>query len=90
MEKGHTETENDSVHSTIERKTKNIKLYTPDQWYGAVRSARVTKQPFEVIEMNHGDFIDFKAMSEEVVKHFFYDDDKVQIYWTHEASHINS
>ena len=83
MEKGHTETENDSVHSTIERKTKNIKLYSPDQWYGAVRSARVTKQPFEVIEMKHGDFIDFKAMSEEVVKHFFYDDDKVQIYWTH-------
>ena len=83
LEKGHTETENDSVHSTIERKTKNIKLYTPDQWYGAVRSARVTKQPFEVIEMNHGDFIDFKAMSEEVVKHFFYDDDKIQIYWTH-------
>ena len=33
--------------------------------------------------MVNGDFIDFKAMSEEVVKHFFYDDDKVQIYCTH-------
>ena len=31
LEKGHTETENDSVHATIERKVRNIDIYSPDQ-----------------------------------------------------------
>ena len=30
LEVGHTETENDNVHSVIERRTRDIELYTPD------------------------------------------------------------
>ena len=47
LEKGHTETENDSVHhATIERKARNIEIYSPQQWFAVVRSARSSKQPY--------------------------------------------
>ena len=66
LDKGHTETENDSVHATIERKTRHIKIYTPDQWFTAVRTARTSKQPYQVREMCGRDFIDFKSMAASV------------------------
>ena len=75
LEKGHTETENDSVHATIERKTRRIELYTPTQWYAGVRTARVCKDPYKVIELSHDDIINFKnIMSERVVKNLAIDD----------------
>ena len=81
LEVGHTETENDSVHSTIESKTRNALLYTPCQWYSAVRSCR-PKNLYKVVELSHSDFIDWKAMSQEAVKNMFKDDAGVQVYWT--------
>ena len=66
LEKGHTETENDSVHATIERKARNIEIYSPQQWFAVVRSARSSKQPYIVCEMTSGDFINFKEMSSKV------------------------
>ncbi|GFO12812.1 transmembrane and tpr repeat-containing protein 2 [Plakobranchus ocellatus] len=66
LEKGHTETENDSIHATIERATRRLEVYTPDQWYTAVRAARVSKQPYKVKEMTAKDFVDFKSMSNKV------------------------
>ena len=32
LERGHTENENDSVHSVISRAAKNIPILTPKQW----------------------------------------------------------
>ena len=63
LEKGHTETEGDSVHAVIERQTRASQLFTPEQWYGAVQNARKTKNPYRVQVMTHGEFIDFKKMS---------------------------
>ena len=63
LEKGHTETENDSVHATIERKARNIEIYSPQQWFAVVRSARSSKRPYIVCEMTSGNFINFKEMS---------------------------
>ena len=82
MEKGHTETENDSVHATIERKTRRIELYTPTQWYAAVRTARVCKDPYKVIELTHDDIINFKNMSERVVKNLSINDSGDQVFWS--------
>ena len=85
LEVGHTETENDNVHSVIERKTREIELYTPDQWYGAVRAAfagRKSGKPYDVIEMTHEDFIDWKTMSKQALQNLLVDDDGVQVYWT--------
>ena len=81
LEVGHTETENDSVHSSIESKSRRITLYTPEQWYSTVRSCRMSK-PYKVIEMSHEDFINWKAMSEEVVENLKKDDDGNPVYWT--------
>ena len=81
LEKGHTETENDSVHACIERKTRNISVYTPEQWYTAVRSTRKTKQPYFVQELENTMFIDFKSMSSKVLNMTLFDSGE-KIYWT--------
>ncbi|GFN76018.1 hypothetical protein PoB_000252400 [Plakobranchus ocellatus] len=81
LEKGHTETENGSIHATIERATKCLKLYTPYQWYTAVRAARVSKQPYKIKEMTAKDFVDFKSMSNNV-KSLAIGDDGQKIMWS--------
>ena len=59
---GHTQNENDSVHSTLESAAKNVTVYTPEQWYSTVRMPRRT-QPYHVKEMQGTDFLDFKEHS---------------------------
>ena len=81
LEKGHTETENDSVHATIERKARNIEIYSPQQWFAVVRSARSSKQPYIVCEMTSGDFINFKEMSSKV-RNLNMDDSGNKISWS--------
>ena len=63
LEKGHTQNENDSVHSTIERAARKIPVYTPDQWCSVVRTARKNGQPYIVHEMVPGSFSDFKCLT---------------------------
>ncbi|GFO49363.1 DNA repair protein rhp54 [Plakobranchus ocellatus] len=81
LEKGHTEFENDSIHATIERATRRLEVYTPDQWYTAVRAARVSKQLFKVKEMTAKDFVDFKSMSNNV-SNLAIDDNGQKIMWS--------
>ncbi|GFO45997.1 hypothetical protein PoB_007250200 [Plakobranchus ocellatus] len=81
LEKGHTETENDSIHATMERAKRRLELYTPDQWYTAVRAARVSKQPYKVKDMTAKDFVDFKSMSNNVTD-LAIDDDGQKIMWS--------
>lgn len=67
MESGHSEMECDSVHSAIENRGNRIEIYTPEGWYTVARTAK-TKQPFyNVIEMNHSDFLNFKHFSKTAV-----------------------
>jgi len=40
LERGHTENERDSVHSTIERAARRVNIYTPMPWYTVVASAK--------------------------------------------------
>ena len=82
LEVGHTETENDNVHSMIEQRTRNITINTPEQWYSAVRLAGPKKNSYTVFELSKTDFIDWKTMSNECVKHFFEDDSGKQVYWS--------
>ena len=65
LEKGHTQNENDSVHSVIERRSRRIPIHTKDQWYQTVRVARA-KQPYKVVEMKRPDFVDFKPLGSEM------------------------
>ncbi|GFN91926.1 DNA repair protein rhp54 [Plakobranchus ocellatus] len=81
LQKGHTENENDSVHSVIEKSTKHAVIYSPEQWYAAVRTARKSKAPYYVEEMTHSQFVDYKTMSQQV-KNFNVDDEGDKVKWS--------
>ena len=81
LPKGHTENENDSVHSVIERATKHAVIYSPEQWYSAVRTARKSKTPYHVEELTHAQFIDYKTMSKSV-KNLNMDDEGNKVKWS--------
>lgn len=74
MIKGHTQNEGDNVHSVIEKKVKSIlksgPIYTPPEYVGIIRSAKVTGRPYKVREMCHSDFIDWVKVTEEIGKNF--------------------
>lgn len=50
MESGHSEMECDSMHSTIEKAAKNVKIQVPRDWHNVILMAR-QRQPYNVVEM---------------------------------------
>jgi len=46
----------------IERASRNIPIYSPQQWAAVMRSARTQPKPYQVNELNHNDFIDFMVL----------------------------
>lgn len=60
LEKGHTQQEGDSVHALIERSSKNKMIFSPQEWYTCVRWCKAS-QPYEVVEVNQNDILDFKS-----------------------------
>lgn len=63
LEKGHTQNEGDGVHALIEKCKKNKRIYTPIEWYSVIRNAKKTPPLYNVIEMDHDDFLDFKQFA---------------------------
>lgn len=61
LERGHTQNEGDSVYALIENSSKNKVIYTPSEWFCLVRWAKINGDPYEVIEMDHLIFFDFKS-----------------------------
>ncbi|GFS27495.1 DNA repair protein rhp54 [Elysia marginata] len=66
LEVGHTQNENDSVHSVIAQAANRIPVYTPGQWATVARGPRRNKRPYAVKEMTAQDFFHFKAISKEI------------------------
>ncbi|KAK4881176.1 hypothetical protein RN001_004495 [Aquatica leii] len=50
LEPGHTQTEGDCVHSVIEKASRHIAVYTPEQWYSVVRTAKRKKLYYTVYD----------------------------------------
>ncbi|KAE8738189.1 hypothetical protein FOCC_FOCC016335 [Frankliniella occidentalis] len=65
LEKGHTQMECDSVHATIERKISKIDIFTPSEWFGYIRSAKVNKPQYAVVEVQTEDIVSFKELSQQ-------------------------
>ena len=66
FESGHSQNENDSVHSVIERARKRcVPILTPDEYCVVARMAAQTR-PYTVVEMGESDFKDFKKTSESL------------------------
>ena len=78
LEKGHTEKQNDSIHVTLKSATRRIELYTPEQWFPAVRGGGTSKQRYRVKEMLAEAFYDFKTMFSSA-KNLSTDDNKEKI-----------
>ena len=79
LERGHTQNENDSVHATIEHKSKHLSIYTTPQWAATIQMARASS-PYQVIELASSDFLDFKCIA-EAVPNFGFDNDGGKIKW---------
>ena len=62
MEKGHTQNESDSVHANIEKASKNVNIYSPQQWFTVVRTAKRSNLPYKVIEME-AHMLDFDQLA---------------------------
>ena len=81
LEVGHTQNENDSVHSEIAETAKKIPVYTPEQWATVVRGARRNMRPYSVKEMSSGDFFAFKEMSKGL-KNIDLDEEDEKVAWS--------
>nr|CAH7743976.1 unnamed protein product [Callosobruchus chinensis] len=64
LERGHTQNEGDSVHSVIERAARNIPIYSPEQWYTVVRTAK-RNHPYHVVEMSQENVFDLKLLHQK-------------------------
>jgi hypothetical protein len=55
--KGHTQMECDSVHATIEKRTKSVDIAVPREFAMAARLARVNPRPYHVYQMKRTNFM---------------------------------
>ncbi|KAK3907134.1 Pleckstrin homology domain-containing family H member 1 [Frankliniella fusca] len=61
LEKGHTWNAADNVHSLIERRVKNIDIYSPQEYYEKISTAKRNKKtPIQVIEVKQDMIFDWK------------------------------
>ena len=58
---GHSQNENDTVHSIIETATKKKKIFTTDQWLTAIAMS-FKKHVLTVEALDHNSILDFKFM----------------------------
>lgn len=59
LEKGHTMMEVDSVHSAIERKLKNRRIYLPTDYVNVCKEARFNPKPYTVQYIRHPEILNF-------------------------------
>ncbi|XP_072395672.1 uncharacterized protein [Diabrotica undecimpunctata] len=80
LEKGHTQSEGDSVHSVIEKAARNVSVYTPEQWYTIVRFAK-RKQPYVVIELEQANILNLKSLQEKTTINWDKDEQNEKVTW---------
>jgi len=61
LTKGHTQMEVDSMHAAIETASKNIEVFTPQEWETIIKAAR-PKQPYHVTTVDHTFWQNFPSL----------------------------
>ena len=61
LSKGHTQMEVDSMHAAIETASKNIEVFTPQEWETIIKAAR-PKQPYHVTTVDHTFWQNFPSL----------------------------
>ncbi|KAK4876478.1 hypothetical protein RN001_012900 [Aquatica leii] len=74
VEPGNTQTEGDCVHSVIEKASRHIPVYTPEQCYSVVRTAKRKKPYYTVYELSQKDVYDLKGLQAKIAINFDKDD----------------
>lgn len=64
FERGHSQMESDSIHSSIETAKKNTSVYVPSQWNTIISVAR-RNNPYVVVPLKFTDFKDFKELAKK-------------------------
>ncbi|KAL2086584.1 hypothetical protein ACEWY4_017643 [Coilia grayii] len=80
MESGHSQMECDSVHAAVETARRKVSIYSPDGYYTLVRMAR-KNDPYSVHELGHKDFLDFKSLSNHILKNRTKDGEGQAVHW---------
>lgn len=81
FEPGHSMMECDSVHAHIQRATKNLNIFSPFEWYGAVKV--LGNQKYTVEEMGQDRFFNVKKMRQVMIKNRKVDVDNTTVNWLH-------
>lgn len=63
LEKGHTQMECDSMHSTIERKISGRVINVPADYVNLLKTARKNPRPYDVQYLNHAYFKNFSKIN---------------------------
>ena len=79
LEKGHTQNENDTMHSLIERASIHIEIFSTTEWAAVIKCA-CRKKPYLVTLLEQSDIYDFKALSENF-RSFEYTTEKGKVLW---------
>ena len=83
FESGHSQMECDSVHSAIDTAGKRVmEVYAPSDWIMIAKSAR-KKDPYQVIELTHSDFLDYKKLAKEVIRNRTQNEVNETANWLH-------
>lgn len=67
LEVGHTQMECDSMHSVIERRNKNLTIYSPLDWSNIIRLAK-RADPYTVKTVIFEEFLDLKKLKKDIIK----------------------
>lgn len=81
MESGHSYLECDSMHATIERKSKHKKIYTTREWALLMSTARIQPRPYQVHNMKFQDFFDLKDLVGKTVTNVSYTITNIKVNW---------
>lgn len=80
LESGHTYMECDSMHSAIEFAKKHTAVFCLSSWKSIFEVAR-RKHPYKVHQLEHRDFFDCKAISEQLIKNRCKNEDGETVNW---------
>lgn len=82
---GHTQKEEDNVHSVIENQKSRLlrggSIFSPQQWTTVIQSAKKTGKPFKVNELIYKDFLNFKNLSKSIGNNFNKNTNGQKVTW---------
>ena len=79
--KGHTENDEDMVHSLIER-NKESSIMVPNDWCALIRNMTTKKLKIEVKKMKHASFLDITTFMKSIPNLHKCEDGKSTLNWT--------